>query len=266
MTVVTIVEIGNSLSFLVSTELRAAMKQIGVLFLEILAFVMVPAVAEACSCGQTTFVTKQFGPDHTVLIGKVASVVEEGSIEGKKFGSRATATIIQFFWGPRERVEFSNNTVRLRGSSPCDPFQFIEGATYFLSGFVEKDGTLVIASCGFSGLLEWDRTQLNLKAIALGPLSQSGAVLGKVQKMNSSEPAAYVDLVISGDKGEFHTISDNEGTYLVMGVPEGDYHLKVDLPGWTPRYRSYGIRVKVGEYSNGSIDLQKVAVLNSEHK
>lgn len=183
MTVVTIIEIGNSLSFLVSTQLRAAMKQMGVLFFGILAFVMVSAVAEACSCGQTTFVTKQFGPDHTVLIGKVASVVEEGSIEGKKFGSRATATIIQFFWGPRERVETSDNAIRLRGSSPCDPFQFIEGATYFLSGNVEKDGTLVIASCGFSGLLEWDRTQLNLKAIALGALNQTGAVLGRLHKL-----------------------------------------------------------------------------------
>lgn len=266
MTVVTIAEVGNSLSFLVSTELRAAMRKMGALFLGILAFVMGTAVVEACSCGQKTFVTKQIHPDHAVLIGKVTSVVEEGSTEGKRFGSRATATIIQFFWGPRERVETSDNEVRLRGTSPCDPFQFIEGDTYFLSGFVEKDGTLVIASCGFTGPLEWDRTQLNLKAIALGPLSQTGAVLGQLHKMDSSGPAANVDVVISGDKGEFHTITDNEGIYLVMGVPEGDYHLNVDLPGWTQRYRSYPIRVKVGEYSNGSVDLQKVAVPNPELK
>lgn len=217
-----------------------------------------PTPLGACSCGLGSFITKPSGPNQVVLVAKIDNVSGDATLNGHKAGYEAQATVLDFFWGPRARVLSSDNHIRLRGSHEiCSDFFFLQGKSYFISGSADQDGVIKVGSCSGSGELDWDRSQLNLRALSYGPLGQTGAVLGKVSKTASPiRPVAHVGLVLEGSDGiAFRTTTDDEGIYLINGVPEGTYTIR--LVAAKSQRQERKLFVNAGEYADGTLELHQ---------
>lgn len=81
--------------------------------------------------------------------------------------------------------------------------------------------------------------------------AQDGGIKGKV------EPAAAVSIeVFSGDESVTTTTANDQGEFLIRGLPAGTYRLVFDGPGDAPIVEKTGIEVAVGEVT----DLGSVAV------
>lgn len=74
-------------------------------------------------------------------------------------------------------------------------------------------------------------------------------MLGKVKWLLSNEPVGDMEVTLVGETGEFRTKTADDGTYLVLGVPAGEYYVDVSKPG--RRYRRRPVHVSAGEYTDG---------------
>ena len=81
--------------------------------------------------------------------------------------------------------------------------------------------------------------------------AQDGGIKGKV------EPAAAVSIeVFSGDESVTTTTANDQGEFLIRGLPAGTYRLVFDGPGDAPVVEETGVAVAVGEMTDlGTVDV-----------
>ena len=198
----------------------------------LLATLVVPDPADACSCAQFS-PCQSFWIADTVFIGRAQSIVE------KTRGNQVTRLVVEE-WLRGERVGAEMTTTSYGVGGSCE-FGFKQGSRYLVHATKDADGAWKVSLCGGTGLLDQSDVPLNYIRAALahpGDGTLSGLAFVDIDPgkgVKSGESISNVRLVLRGSNRELTTRTDRDGTYRFGAVPHGEYVLTVELPpDYTP--------------------------------
>ncbi len=123
---------------------------------------------------------------------------------------------------------------------------------YELTGITAGQQTISALRLGYSGysaVIEIKSGETIFYDIAMSPISQTGAIAGFVTDKDSGK--GLEDTVIS--LGSHETQTDQDGKYLLRGIPQGTYTLTAQKAG----YQGYSVQVSVtaGEIQRQDIEM-----------
>ncbi len=202
------------------------------LVLVLLATLLVPDPADACSCALLS-PCHTFWMADTVFIGHAQSVVE------KTRGNQVTRFVVEE-WLRGERVGAEMTTTSYGVGGSCD-YGFQQGVKYLVHASKRADGSWSVFLCGGTAPIEQAADALRYIRAALahpGEGRLSGFAFVDIDPgtgVKSGPSISNVRLVLRGANRELMTRTGPDGTYRFEAVPPGDFILTVELPpDYTP--------------------------------
>ena len=193
----------------------------------ILAILITPRLALACSCGSRPSVCASFYMAEAVFVGTVSRVENKSakSENGEEYtgGQTAYVQVEESFKG----AKVSEMIFRSYGSS-CDPV-FREGERRLFYAYFNKDEKVwEIHACDRSTLIEWASDDLlYLRNL---PVSAQKTRLAGVLRNHSNKPMMGIKVKVSDGRQVYEAFTDKNGVYEFLGLPSGKYSIQPEVP------------------------------------
>lgn len=130
-----------------------------------------------------------------------------------------------------KKLEMNIETGRIDSSCHVN---FDVGKNYLIYASADSQGNLGVGGCSRLGSLPWARGEVELLRSMISGTPENN-VYGSVQRVaydfkdNRSTsvigPMSGIRIIVEGNDRQFETITDNDGHYRIVGVPEGKYEV-----------------------------------------
>jgi hypothetical protein len=207
-----------------------------VVMLAVLAVILLPAPAAACSCMQSGPPCQALFASDAVFVGTVKGidVRKDRMINDRAYERRIVSIAID---GPSRGVQASTIEVWTgMGNGDCG-FKFVEGQRYVVYAYRAPDGALGTGICSRTRL--YSEAAEDVAYLQSGPPASAAArVLGTVTVGQRNpdngnweqRPVADVQINLRGSAGVFSGSTDAAGRYAIAGVPRGAYEAEALPP------------------------------------
>jgi hypothetical protein len=201
----------------------------------LLALVLVPAAAEACSCGRVP-VCREFWAAGVVFIGRAERVIGRGT-EKTEFAVRETLR--------GERIGSTLEVLARGVGGSCDR-SFTPGKDYLVFAVRRttqwdqpRDGSWRVFLCSNTAALDEvpaaDMAYIRRVLGTLLPATLKGSAVLRGGRGVKPRPLAGARLILRGGSRELTTRTDEHGGYAFDSVAPGEYALETEtLPGVEP--------------------------------
>ena len=110
----------------------------------------------------------------------------------------------------------------------------------------------------------WQQLILSIATIAMGvpAIAQTGAIAGIVVDADDNTPVSFVTLSI--DNARYGTVSNDDGTYFLGGLPAGPHYISLSRIGYSINSDSIFVEVDPGDTTYLTVEMRQEALIAEE--
>ena len=202
----------------------------------VLALVLTPADAEACTCAMGKPACETLFTSGAVFLGRVDSITPVPGKDGRSAfppRRRVRLTVIEAFTGVTEpEVEVETGA----GGGDCG-YRFQQGAVYFVDATRITSGRLGVSICSLTRLASTAGDDIAFARAAFVnnvPLGRVGGTLTFVERNYAGRPerrtpAADVPVIIQRHGARWTATTDPAGRFAVDGLAPGRYSVRFEV-------------------------------------
>src|SRR5262245_10077945 len=216
-------------------------KSLGYLLVSAAVVAWLPSSGSACSCAGPLTVCEAYDAATAVFTGVVSlisdtSIKLEAGSQSLTYAGKLVRFSVEHVYKGQESAELSVETGS--GGGDCG-YHFEAGIRYLVYAYAATQGRLGTGICTRTNLFA-DASE-DLDYVLGRPESKTTTRISGVVVQYTSEtakngyqlerPISGTKVTITGKNRSFESVTSQDGSYRVIGLPPGEYRVKADLPG-----------------------------------